>query len=461
MHAPRPITPLSFDLVIETLAEGFTKAQAEYDCPIMVTPKEINHYVYVSFHPIPDEAVIADRMTRYHDELAEKVPTVGKTWEEQWKPDVIAEERPGEDRRLLGPQRRRAGRQARRVHRPHALPVVDPRPHQLRAPVEQRVLRPLRQGDAARGDDRGVPDAAGLPHPLGRRQPGVWELSRIVKDSPTLSKLFAEKPSTEIVAEPSTRPTRVEAFRRAARRVPRSSSAGAATPSTTSPTSRGGRTGRSRWPASPASWTSTTARIPSCCTSRRSASARSCWPRPGRSWPTIPTRWRSSTSSTRPPATASRSPRTTPSTSTSSASACSAASCWPSATGSCRRASSTSADDVFFLYRDEVRRGAAPTAATGAPIVAERRASFEAGRQGGPARRGRHAADAARASPDPFMDALVFRLLGMVPPEENPDPNVLQGVAGSPGVVHRRRPGSCARSPRRRTSRRARSWCAR
>ena len=31
------------------------------------------------------------------------------------------------------------------------------------------------------------------------------------------------------------------------------------------------------------------------------------------------------------------------------------------------------------------------------------------------------------------MDAIVFRLLGMVPAEENLDPNVLQGVSGSPG----------------------------
>jgi pyruvate,water dikinase len=35
---------------------------------------------------------------------------------------------------------------------------------------------------------------------------------------------------------------------------------------------------------------------------------------------------------------------------------------------------------------------------------------------------------------DPFMDALVFRLLGMVPPEENQDPNVLRGVGGAPGT---------------------------
>jgi rifampicin phosphotransferase len=90
MHAPRPVTPLSFDLVVRTLAEGFTKAQAEYDCPIMVSTKEVNHYFYVAFHPIPDEAEIADRMTRYHGKLDTMVAGVGKTWDEEWKPEVIA-----------------------------------------------------------------------------------------------------------------------------------------------------------------------------------------------------------------------------------------------------------------------------------------------------------------------------------------------------------------------------------
>ena len=94
MHAPRPITPLSFDLVVRTLAEGFTKAQAEYDCPIMVSTKEVNHYFYVAFHPIPDEAEIQRRMVNYHEKLAAKVPLIGKTWEEEWKPAVIAQNIP-------------------------------------------------------------------------------------------------------------------------------------------------------------------------------------------------------------------------------------------------------------------------------------------------------------------------------------------------------------------------------
>ncbi len=90
MHAPRPVSPLSFDLIVRTLAEGFTKAHADYDCPIMVSTKEINHYLYFAFHLLPDEAEVARRMVHYHEKLAEKVPTVGRTWEEVWKPEVSA-----------------------------------------------------------------------------------------------------------------------------------------------------------------------------------------------------------------------------------------------------------------------------------------------------------------------------------------------------------------------------------
>ena len=59
------------------------------------------------------------------------------------------------------------------------------------------------------------------------------------------------------------------------------------------------------------------------------------------------------------------------------------------------------------------------------------------------------------------MDALVYRLLGMVPPEENPDPNVLKAVAGSPGVYTGTARVVRSLAEAHATSRRARSWCAR
>ena len=89
-------------------------------------------------------------------------------------------------------------------------------------------------------------------------------------------------------------------------------------------------------------------------------------------------------------------------------------------------------DDVFYLYRDEVVE-----ALTGGgdrrTTVADRRASFErACAVSPPTELG--TPPPPPDVPDPFMDALVYRLLGIVPPEENPDPVVLKAVAGAPGV---------------------------
>lgn len=88
MHAPRPIHPLSQDLVMATLAVGFTKAQEEYDCPIVAECRAINHYFYNNFHPHDDPAVVADRMSRYLETLDAKVPLVGKRWIAEWFPMI-------------------------------------------------------------------------------------------------------------------------------------------------------------------------------------------------------------------------------------------------------------------------------------------------------------------------------------------------------------------------------------
>jgi rifampicin phosphotransferase len=88
MHAPRPITPLSQDLVMAPLGTGFTRAQTEYDCPVVTSVKAINHYFFVSFHPHPEQAVIDDRMTRYLATLDKKLPLIGKRWTNEWLPMI-------------------------------------------------------------------------------------------------------------------------------------------------------------------------------------------------------------------------------------------------------------------------------------------------------------------------------------------------------------------------------------
>tara|TARA_R110002074_G_scaffold49292_4_gene125772 strand:+ start:1695 stop:3359 length:1665 start_codon:yes stop_codon:yes gene_type:complete len=88
MHAPRPIHPLSSDLVVDKLAIGFTEAQAEYDCPVVTGAITANHYFYLGFNPHPDPSVIEDRMTRYPGFIEKTVPLVGKRWTEEWFPMI-------------------------------------------------------------------------------------------------------------------------------------------------------------------------------------------------------------------------------------------------------------------------------------------------------------------------------------------------------------------------------------
>ena len=84
MHAPRPITPLSQRVILPTLSE------AEYDSPVIVLEQVVNYYYYASFRPHPDPAVVNDRLTRYKATLAAKFPTVGPRWEHEWKPPLVA-----------------------------------------------------------------------------------------------------------------------------------------------------------------------------------------------------------------------------------------------------------------------------------------------------------------------------------------------------------------------------------
>lgn len=88
MHAPRPLHPLSQDLVMSTLSRGFTRAQAEYDCPIVVASKSVNNYFYMSFSPHPDEAELTDRMNRYVGNVERMVPLVGRRWTDEWLPTI-------------------------------------------------------------------------------------------------------------------------------------------------------------------------------------------------------------------------------------------------------------------------------------------------------------------------------------------------------------------------------------
>ena len=90
MHAPRPVTPLSFDLVVQTLARGLHQGPGRVRLPDHGDPQGGQPLLLRGVPPDPRRG----RDRRPHDagtttSWPTKVPGVGRTWEEQWKPEVI------------------------------------------------------------------------------------------------------------------------------------------------------------------------------------------------------------------------------------------------------------------------------------------------------------------------------------------------------------------------------------
>ncbi|HLF72563.1 MAG TPA: PEP-utilizing enzyme [Dehalococcoidia bacterium] len=90
IHAPRPLTPLSGTTVWPALGQGFTKAMGEISCLLALDSRTFNYYAYANFHGVDTGAETPEsRNARYLKILDEFVPNVGKLWREEWQPTLV------------------------------------------------------------------------------------------------------------------------------------------------------------------------------------------------------------------------------------------------------------------------------------------------------------------------------------------------------------------------------------
>lgn len=94
IHAPRPMSPLAFDLITDTMATGFTRAHAEWGAPIDMLTRPVNHYLYSTLRPVTDPVERARRQAVY-EQLPQRLEEVGPLWEREWKPRLVRSVRAG------------------------------------------------------------------------------------------------------------------------------------------------------------------------------------------------------------------------------------------------------------------------------------------------------------------------------------------------------------------------------
>jgi pyruvate,water dikinase len=90
IHAPRPLTPLAGDAVVQSVCKGFTAAQREFGSPLAVRGTLVNHYFYAAFvtdHSSIPSATNPDEYSRTLEWLAFGV---GERWVNEWEPAVAA-----------------------------------------------------------------------------------------------------------------------------------------------------------------------------------------------------------------------------------------------------------------------------------------------------------------------------------------------------------------------------------
>ena len=201
MHAPRPITPLAEDLIVATLSEGFTKAHGEFDAPIDVTHKLVNRYYYTGFQPMADKAAMADRLSRYHATLAAKVPDVGRQWTEVWQPSIEqdnANERATDyatfdDAQLLAKleQLHQRMRDQWQIHGRINFVLISAAQY---CDFYDALLKP---------DDptESYQSIQGWETQSVAASRGLWRLSRVARDVPSLKRLFETTTPSEMVGK--------------------------------------------------------------------------------------------------------------------------------------------------------------------------------------------------------------------------------------------------------------------
>jgi pyruvate,water dikinase len=91
IHAPRPLTPLAGDAVVMAMGEGFTIAQHAFGTPLSLKCRMINNYFYSSFRP--DYTGITETpealQARYEQMLSTDAMHIGERWVNEWEPSLV------------------------------------------------------------------------------------------------------------------------------------------------------------------------------------------------------------------------------------------------------------------------------------------------------------------------------------------------------------------------------------
>jgi len=195
IHAPRPLTPLAGDAVVMGMSEGFTIAQHGFGSPLALRCRMVNNYLFAAFTPDAAFTPPTTDLAEYTKALETVAFRTGERWTNEWEPSLVPmleRARTTNWDAMSDEELKQAFEEQIKDHvymwEIHgwinlslipATALVDFYNAEIE-PEDRNEAWQLLQGYKTKSVDAGS---------------GLWRLSRIVKASPELSKVFELDPS--------------------------------------------------------------------------------------------------------------------------------------------------------------------------------------------------------------------------------------------------------------------------
>lgn len=192
IHAPKPLTPLAGDAIVNGMAEGFTIAQHGFGSVLALHCRMVNNYLYAAFSPDESFTPPTRDVDEYSRKLEEEAFKIGERWTYEWEPSLIP---------ML--QKARTANYAAMSDAELQAALEEALANQITmwtihgwinlSLVPATALTDFYREEIQPADpNEGWQLLQGYPTKSVEAGTGLWELSRRVRSSPSLTKLFEE-----------------------------------------------------------------------------------------------------------------------------------------------------------------------------------------------------------------------------------------------------------------------------
>jgi rifampicin phosphotransferase len=192
IHAPRPLTPLSADAVVMSMAEGFTIAQHAFGSSLALQCRMFGNYLYARFVPDPTFTPPTQDVDEYTCELDRVAAGVGERWVREWEPSLlpILERARTADYASMTDQQLAAAFEEHLANQVYFWTIHGWINLSL---VPATALMEFYRDEIEPADpNEGWQLTQGYRTRSVDASNGLWRLSRLVKASPALSKVFEQ-----------------------------------------------------------------------------------------------------------------------------------------------------------------------------------------------------------------------------------------------------------------------------